>query len=159
MNLFSQAETERFVNSFMMAGNGCWEWTKGLAGNGYGYFNMTRNNRKTFHAHRVAWSLHHNREIPKGKLICHHCDNRKCVNPKHLYLGTSSSNNTDTIDRSRGNRKIGDGCSWSKISEEEVIEILQSNEKQYVLAERYNIDQSTVSNIKTGKRRFHVTGL
>lgn len=152
----SQVEITKFFEGVEIK-DGCWEWKKSMANNGYGLFSMRRGNRKTFSAHRISWSYHNQKSIPKGMYICHTCDNRKCVNPSHLYLGTSSDNNTDTIIRNRGNRRIGDKCSWSKITEKQVEEIIESSEKQSALAARYGVDQSTISQIKTGKRRSNIS--
>ena len=150
---FSQADIDRFKEKFEIVDSGCWEWIGSLYQNGYGMFCLRRGNRKTFLAHRISWAIHNESCIPEKKMICHTCDNRKCVNPAHLYLGTGKDNNTDTIRRNRGNRKIGDACSWSKITEKQVLEILQSSEKQVALAVRYGVDQSTISQIKSGARR------
>ena len=157
---FSQVEIARFHKSFEIGNKDeCWEWNKGILKTGYGAFYMQRGNRKTFNAHRISWEIHNNADIPKGGMICHTCDNRKCVNPNHLYLGNSITNNNDTFARKRGNRTTGDKCSWSKISEAQVLEIFHNTEKQFVIAAIYGVHQSTISDIKRGKRRFLVTGL
>lgn len=153
----NQREADRFNERYKKCGKrSCWEWLGKRGKNGYGLFYMIRPPRKTFHAHRVAWAMHNDRDIPDGMMICHTCDNRGCVNPAHLYLGTGYDNNSDTVKRNRANRKIGSECSWSKLTEENVRHIINSNQKQRVLAERYGIDQSTVSQIKAGLRWKHL---
>ena len=78
--------------------NDCWDW-KGCApiNPGYGQF---RHEGKITRAHRASWILIHG-EIPPDKQVLHTCDNRKCSNPEHLYLGTSIENNRDIIERLR----------------------------------------------------------
>lgn len=65
----------------------CWVWIAGLYPDGYGQFRQQR-------AHRVSWGLHKGK-IPKGKFICHHCDNPSCVRPSHLFVGTHQDNMED----------------------------------------------------------------
>jgi hypothetical protein len=76
----------------------CWEWNGGLhTKDGYGETKYVGNNIYEKLAHRIAWILHHQKEIPKGLLICHTCNNKRCVNPSHLYAGTHGDNNVDTF--------------------------------------------------------------
>ena len=69
----------------------CWEWQGGLNSAGYG---ITMINNRHWLVHRFIWT-HWFGEIPKGLLICHRCDNRKCANKTHLFLGTNQDNMKD----------------------------------------------------------------
>jgi hypothetical protein len=78
----------------------CWIWTAGSRGKtGYGSFKL---NGKVIDAHRVSYQIHKG-EIPSGLYVCHTCDNRKCVNPSHLFLGTPKDNWQDGVNKNKIN--------------------------------------------------------
>lgn len=128
----------------------CWVWTgaffktKGIKTYGSAYFKG-----KSHPANRVAWFLKYG-EWPEY-FACHHCDNKWCVNPSHLYDGTTRENAEDAIARGRIARGERNGS--SKLKEQEVIELrrLLSTHTHAELAEKYNISIPTIDAIAQGK--------
>jgi hypothetical protein len=92
--------SERFWEKVNKAGE-CWEWTA-CRHHQWGYGHV-RVGGKLEAAHRVSWEMH-NGPIPDGLLVCHHCDNPKCVRPAHLFLGTGTDNSRDMHAKGRGTK-------------------------------------------------------
>lgn len=97
-----QEQKERFLKFVHPDQNtGCWLWSGAKFKSGYGKFNVSINGfKKTWRAHRFSW-LVHDKELIEGMDLCHSCDNRMCVNPNHLWLGTRKQNLLDCKNKNR----------------------------------------------------------
>jgi len=131
--------------------DGCWEW-KGAYSKTSGYGVISHNGKQT-QPHRVAWELAHG-PIPDGMYICHHCDNKKCVRPDHLFLGTPKENTADMIAKGRIARD--DKMPQTKLSPNDVRNIRASSGKAKVIAAQYGISEIYVYQLRARKFRKHI---
>lgn len=97
---------------------GCWIWTRGCSGDGYG---RLRVNGADVSTHRLAWSLA-NGAIPAGAHVLHNCDMPLCVNPAHLRLGSHAENMADKAQRQRGR--------WSQLSDDQIERAVRMRAKK-----------------------------
>lgn len=95
--------SERLKAHFVYREGGCWVWVGAKQANGYGRMTYLR---KSDYAHRWAYLAFCGPDIPAGKDICHTCDNRLCVNPEHLFLGSRTDNMRDA--KSKGRLSTGE---------------------------------------------------
>lgn len=143
-------------------GDGCWEWQNPRP-DGYGSFKVGRKpNRKTIPAHRVSWEMA-NGPIPAGMYACHRCDNRKCVRPDHLFLGTPADNTRDAWAKGRGRaQRYAPGFGPNaRLSDEDAIEIfrrVRAGGRRVALARQYGVSVATIGNIARGDFYAHATG-
>lgn len=144
---------ERFWSKTEATANGCIIWKAAKNEWGYGVFSLS-SQRKNVQAHRVAWLLAGNGEVPKGKILRHTCDNPACVNVNHLLVGTQADNIADKVLRNRQARGSSHGN--AKLNEEQVIEIRAAQGKQRDIAKRYGVTQALVQLIKARKSWTHV---
>lgn len=127
---------------------GCWLWLGGVDKDGYGRF--LGDEGKPVRASRASFSVFHG-AASSGLLICHRCDNPACVNPEHLYAGTPTDNNQDTVRRGRRADKSGERHHLAKLSASDVKAIRASSQPQRHLSSVFGVSQQTISKIKRGK--------
>jgi hypothetical protein len=145
--------TTRFWDKVSKSGeDDCWVFTGCKSIGGYGFFTINGNNVL---AHRMAYKLTFG-EIPYGKLVCHTCDNRICVNPKHLFVGDYSMNNQDCWNKGRHPPTSGKFHGRAKLTENKAVEIVSlyknGNVTQRVLGKMFGVGATTVCDIVNGRR-------
>lgn len=153
--------TPRLVARFeakVTKGDACWLWQARLDKKGYGRFSVGGRQGGMRLAHRVSWEFNRG-EIPAGLCVLHKCDNPRCVNPDHLFLGTQLENIADCQGKGRDRRgefpsQAGTANSQAKLTEAEVREIrgLRGKLSQRGIAKRFGVNQATIGKILTGKR-------
>lgn len=147
-----QPSSERFW-SRVERGPDCWNWQGRLGTSGYGQIKIWG---KQWIASRVAWTLVFG-QIPLGLCVCHHCDNPRCVNPTHLWLGTSQENMADMRQKARASR--GERNHSAVLTSADVIEIrrlLAAGFKHRELSAQYGVAMSTIAHIATGRSWGHL---
>lgn len=138
--------------------SGCWLWTAGLKGGGYGA--LTVAGRGAVGAHRLSFERHRG-PIPAGLFVCHRCDNRACVNPDHLFLGTKSENTKDMCRKGRHAKGVRCGRSRdSRLTDASVAAlraaVLTGGFSQRECARWWGVHPATVNRIVTRKIWRHV---
>jgi Mor family transcriptional regulator len=154
--MISEKRNKIFDSSYVVKENGCWEWTKYIDHGGYPKtsFRKSKNLSSRISAHRYSYERFKG-EIPVGLYVCHNCpggDNRSCVNPNHLWLGTQLENMQDK--GNKGNQCKGVTHGNHKLTEQDVKDIRRRySEGEYGsdLAKEYNVSNGLIYHIKNGK--------
>jgi hypothetical protein len=151
---------ERFWQYVQRAGaNECWEWTRRCAPYGQISLGGSRGAERLY-SHRASWLIHYG-AIPDGKHVLHKCDNGRCVNPRHLFLGTQADNNRDRDRKGRGVkppvlRGKDHPRQARKLTDAQVLEIRRSTEPTRILTARYGMSRSGINFIRAGTRWQHL---
>jgi hypothetical protein len=124
--------------------SGCWEWTGYIKRSGYGVFGYKGGYPRV---HRLVMEFA-GHDLT-GKVVCHRCDNRKCVNPEHLFVGTAEDNRLDMMAKGRnrnGSKKL------RKLTDDEVREVRNSTLPYSQLAKKFSLSAPTVCKIRQRER-------
>lgn len=133
---------------------GCWNWT-GFKLKGYGKFNKIINGKQVALKASRHFYEHFNGPIPEGMLVCHHCDNPACVNPKHLFLGTHKDNMRDMSQKGRRLGSFtgfrGEKMAHTKLTDDQARSIRTDPRPNNIIAAEYGVSRPLVSYIKSGR--------
>jgi hypothetical protein len=157
---FSIEVIERFWSKTERRGaDECWHFKTAPSAQGYPRFSHSSTAESASH---FSYRLHKG-PITKGLDVCHTCDNRLCVNPAHLWLGTRAENMADckAKGRARGPNYRGSEIGTSKLNERQVATIkkaLAAGRSCASLGRRYHVTGQAISQIKRGLRWTHVSG-
>lgn len=146
-----EALKPRLMLRISKVGN-CWEWTGSKDRDGYGVLTI---GRKQFRANRVSFSEF--KGSPDGMLVCHRCDNRSCINPDHLFLGSALENTQDMINKGRKNIVRGDRHPLTKILPAERTRIRtmrQDGASLKAIAAQYGVSFQLISDICNRRRNY-----
>ena len=117
----------------------CWTWTGGLRAKNRPYGCAYMGGRRKIGAHQASWIMHFG-PIPTELCVCHRCDNPKCVNPNHLFLGTHEDNSGDMCKKGR--------CKRAKLTPAQVREIRSCLcVTPLALAKKYAVSRTTIYGI------------
>ena len=134
----------------------CWPWIGKAVQKGYGVIN---DGGHLIRAHRLSFAIHKG-PIASGLFVCHSCDNRLCVNPHHLFLGTNKENLQDAS--RKGRMSWGERHYCSTLTQKDVEKIFHLKRTtsllQREIAEQFGIRQSAVSRILAGVRWKNIGG-
>jgi hypothetical protein len=149
----------RFWSKVAVAGKDeCWMWTACVRrkDEGYGAFFMNGRHQP---ASKVAWILSIG-EVPQGLEVCHACDNPRCCNPSHLFLGTHADNNADKVSKKR--HAYGERVGTAKLTEAQAAEIKRLKPTgrtplgyRAEIAKRFGVSRETITDV-WGRRWTHL---
>lgn len=151
---YDEKKIKSIKNNIKINNKGCWLWQKGKDKDGYGTCGYKG---KTIRTHRLVYSLI-NGEIPKGKYICHSCDQPSCCNPDHLFLGDASKNSKDMTNKGRQSKGLK---RWScKLTIDDVLEIRKIRDEKKLsylqISKKFNVAREHIYKIIKRKVWKHV---
>lgn len=140
--------------------NGCWIWQGYVFNTGYGgiYTPLAPKKHTYRQAHRISYKAHKG-DIPEGLCVCHTCDVKLCVNPDHLWLGTSQENIADMVQKGRQARQKGEAHGHAKLEAADVLEIRAREswgEERKLIASLYGVPPTTITQIVNRSTWSHI---
>lgn len=157
LDVYVEIMKARILSQIDKTEDKCWNWKGWIKPSGYGHITCTR--LKIQSTHRMAWRVFKG-EIPKGLCVLHKCDNKKCCNPDHLYLGTVKDNTRDALERGqfpKGKNPSkgfpGEKHHKAKLTNENIMQIRELRKKGHTYSEiskLFNIDSKHISKIARG---------
>lgn len=151
---------DRFWSRVEIGGSDeCWGWKRGVTKDGYGVFHF---GNSSIRAHRFSYQQH-NGSIGEYECVCHSCDNPRCVNPSHLWLGTRAENNADKEAKGRSvhpKQGFGESNSYASLTTPEVMAarvMTRNGMPQSRVASFLGVSAATICMIVGGERRADET--
>ena len=140
----------RLLQHLVIKGD-CWEW--GLSRFKTGYGQISVKDRPSY-VHRVAWIVV-NGEIPDGLCVLHHCDNRACLRPSHLFLGTKADNTADMIRKGRW-RQPHRPTKLNPVAVIQIRKLLALGTTPSVLAAQFGVCTQNIRDVASRKTWKHI---
>jgi len=156
MSKYNKKDIDRFMSNInKVIESGCWEWKNSVVCHGYGNIKI---NKKNIRVHRFSYELHYGEFEPELHVL-HKCDNRKCVNPEHLFLGINKDNVDDKVSKDRQAQGSQNGNSLLNENQVKEIKVLLQNKYYgYIkdMCEKYDVSERCIFDIKLGRTWKHI---
>lgn len=146
---------ERLLGRLVRSTTGCWEWTGRVMHKGYGVISVSN---RSVRVHRLAYSLFCG-PVSAELYVCHTCDNRRCCNPTHLFIGTATDNNRDRDLKGRHGDVRGERHGAAKLTAEDVQEMRrrrQAGETFKAIGLGYGVSAVHARRVCVGTKWGHV---
>ena len=153
---------QRFWRYVQPSGEGCWHWQGAVNEQGYGVIGRAGRGTGNVKAHRLAYEIATGLRLRRDQLVCHHCDNPRCVNPAHLFIGTHRDNSHDCWSKGRASpppRLQGSKNRSAKLDEgliPEVFRLRSLGLTTYQIADVFGIGRSAICDVLKRKTWRHV---